>query len=170
MRNTKEILKRGYSRISFLTKLKYAGVKTEDLIEMYELFIRSCAEYCSVAFHSSLTLAESQSLERLQSTCLKVILQDNYIGYAPACEMSGLQTLFDRRQSRMLVFSKKCLEHPLNSRMFTYNEQYNVDPHIRDRELFKVNFSHGEKYKNSAIPSMQRLLNSHYSQKREEGD
>ena len=59
-----------------LTKLKYAGVEMEDLLEIYQLFIRSCAEYCSVAFHSSLTDTQSRSLERLQSTCLKVILQD----------------------------------------------------------------------------------------------
>ena len=34
-KNTQEILKKGYSRISFLTKLKYAGLTTEDLLEMY---------------------------------------------------------------------------------------------------------------------------------------
>ena len=83
-KNTQEMLKRGYSRISFLTKLKYAGLKIEDLLEMFQLFIRSCAEYCSVAFHSSLTDAETKSLERLQSTCLKVILQDSYISYSNA--------------------------------------------------------------------------------------
>ena len=61
-KNTQEILKKGYSRVSFLTKLKYAGVQIEDLLHIYQLFIRSCAEYCSVAFHSSLTLSESASL------------------------------------------------------------------------------------------------------------
>ena len=38
-KNTQEILKKGYSRISFPAKLKYAGVKIEDLLEIYQLFI-----------------------------------------------------------------------------------------------------------------------------------
>ena len=48
-KNTKEILKKGYTRISFLTKLKYAGVNIEDLLQIFQLFIRSCTEYCAVA-------------------------------------------------------------------------------------------------------------------------
>ena len=31
---------------------------------------------------------------------------------------------------------------------------------LRDREQFVVNFAHGEKYRNSAIPNCQRLLNN----------
>ena len=54
-RNCKEICMKSYSRLSMITKLKYAGVGVEDLIEIYILFIRSIAEYCSVAYHSSLT-------------------------------------------------------------------------------------------------------------------
>ena len=30
---------------------------------------------------------------------------------------------------------------------------------LRDREMFVVNFAHGEKYENSAIPNCQRILN-----------
>ena len=117
-KNTQEILKKGYSRISFLTKLKYAGVNIDDLIQMFQLFIRSCTEYCSVAFHSNLTESQSKSLERLQSTCLKVILQDNYVSYSAALEMTGLETLWDRREKRCLDFSIKCIKHSQNSRFF----------------------------------------------------
>ena len=120
-KNTQEILKKGYSRITFLAKLKYAGVAIDDLFQMYQLFIRSCAEYCSVAFHSSLTESQKKSLERLQSTCLKVILQDNFISYSAALEMTGLETLFDRREKRCLDFSIKCIKHPQNSRFFPLN-------------------------------------------------
>ena len=38
-RNTKEICKSAYARISMLTKLKYVGVGIEDLLEIYSLFI-----------------------------------------------------------------------------------------------------------------------------------
>ena len=65
-RNCKEICIKAYSRLSMITKLKYVGVKIEDLIDIYILFIRSVTEYCSVAFHSSLTLEQSNKLETIQ--------------------------------------------------------------------------------------------------------
>ena len=73
-RNCKEICQRAYSRMSMITKLKYVGISYEDLIEIYILFIRSVAEYCAVAFHSSLTIQESDKLEKIQKTSLKLIL------------------------------------------------------------------------------------------------
>ena len=57
-RNTKEMCRRAYSRMSMLTKLRYVGVSIEDLIEIYVLFIRSITEYCTTAFHSSLTVEQ----------------------------------------------------------------------------------------------------------------
>ena len=54
--NTKELCKSPYSRISRLTKLKYIGVSTRNLIEIYTMFIQSSAESVSVVWHSSLTL------------------------------------------------------------------------------------------------------------------
>ena len=60
-----------------LTKLKYVGVKLEDLLEIYTLYIRGVTEYCSAAFHWSLNAEQSQTLERIQRTCLRIILGDN---------------------------------------------------------------------------------------------
>ena len=106
-----------------ITKLKYAGVSTEDLIEIYILFIRSIAEYCSVAFHSSLTIENSDKLEQIQKICLKVILGEMYVGYSEALEMCGLKLLSDRRKDRCLDFARKCLKHPKNSRLFPLKQQ-----------------------------------------------
>jgi hypothetical protein len=68
-RNTKEMCRRAYCRMSMLTKLKYVGVSTEDLIDIFILFIRS------------LTVAQATDIERIQKTSLKVILGDNYVSY-----------------------------------------------------------------------------------------
>ena len=64
--NTRELVKSAYSRISMLSKLKYTGVSTKDLLEIYSLFIRSRAEYMSVVWHSSLTLIEDKKIENIQ--------------------------------------------------------------------------------------------------------
>ena len=52
-KNTTELCKSAYGRMSMLTKLRYVGVSRTDLPEIYMLFIRSRAEYASVCFHSS---------------------------------------------------------------------------------------------------------------------
>ena len=55
--------------------------------------IRSVAEYCAVVFHSSLTKKQNQKIEMIQKTCLKIILEEMYIGYEAVLEMTELQTL-----------------------------------------------------------------------------
>ena len=107
--------------MQMITKLKYVGVKTEDLLDIYVLYIRSIAEYCSVAFHSSLTIELSDKLERIQRTSLKIMLGEMYINYSSALEMSGLDTLYSRRTKRCLDFALKCVKHQRNIRLFPLN-------------------------------------------------
>ena len=90
--------------MSMITKLKYVGVTTEDLIDIYILYIRSITKYCSVVFHSRLTHEDSDKMERIQKTCLRVILWDLYVDYQAALEMCGIKTLWSRREKRCLDF------------------------------------------------------------------
>ena len=164
-RNSAEICKQAYSRLSMITRLKYVGAKTEDLLDIYILYIRSVTEYCSTVFHSRLTDADSDKIERIQKTCLKVILDVMYIDYNSALEMTGLATLKNRRLKRCLDFSLKSIKHPRNSRMFPPSET-NPAYRIRNSEWFKVNFAHTSAYKDSTIPFCQRLLNDHVFKKK----
>ena len=75
-RNCQEICKKAFSRLSMITKLKYAGVSIDDLLDIYILFIRSITEYCAVVFHSSLTQEQSSKIEMIQKTCPRVILAE----------------------------------------------------------------------------------------------
>ena len=163
---TQELCKKAYSRLGMLTKLRYAGVSKEDLIMIFKLFIRSCLEYNSVSFHSSLSSQQEAALERCQSVCLRVILQDNYISYEAALEMAGIETLKTRREARCLDFSLKCLKHNTNKRLFPLNQ--NKQSNVRSREKYTVNFARTSAYQNSAIPYCQRLLNEREETKRRE--
>ena len=157
-RNTTEICKSAYARISMLTKLRYVGVKIEDLLEIYVLFIRSRTEYCSVAFHSSLTQEQSRKIENIQRTCLKIILQENYLNYQSACDLTGLPLLSLRRESRCLSFARRCLKTDEMTKHFPLTHDLpNIE--LRVREKFLVNKAKGEKYFKSTIPYCQRLLN-----------
>ena len=156
--NTKQICKKAYSRLSILTKLKYVGISTEDLITVYILFIRSLTEYCSVVFHQSLTLRKSEKLEHIESTWLKIILDVNYVSYSAALEMCGLKRLSERRNEKQLSFSLKCLKNYFCKKMFPQNNP-------SKKERFVVNFARTEQYFNSAIPQCQRTLNNFFKQK-----
>ena len=153
--NTTELCRKAYSRMSMLTKLKYAGVETEDLLDVYKLFIRSLIEYCSVVWHSRLTVSQTADLERVQKICLKVILSENYVSYEAALEMTGLEALDSRREARCLSFAKKCIKHPKHKAMFPLNPP-------KSKEKFVVNFARTETYRQSAIPYIQRMLNREY--------
>ena len=91
-KNTDEICKRAYARMTMLTKLKYVGVPTADLLDIYILYVWSLLEYCSVVWHSTLTGEQDQNIERVQKLCLKVILGNDYQGYDSALEHLELQT------------------------------------------------------------------------------
>ena len=128
------------------------------------LYIRSVTEYCSVSFHSSLTQEQSKKLERIQKTCLKVILGEQYVDYKTALDICDLDTLSDRREKRCLDFALKCVKHPRNCRLFPLNQNQN-EHDVRIHEPFKVNFATPSTYRDSAIPYCQRLLNDHHTSK-----
>ena len=170
-RNTREIVKRTYANMSMPTKLKYAGLSRKKLINIYCLFIRSSAEYCSVVWHANLTQAQTNTIERLQVVSLKIILgrdcpikEDGHFDYVEAMIICQLEPLFLRRQRRMLDFGKKCLKHKSLNRLFPLNPTNLEDTHnIRRKEVFHVNYARTSAYQNSAIPTIQRQLNQFFS-------
>ena len=170
-RNTKEIMKRTYASMSILTKLKYAGLSRKKLIHIFSLFVRSYTEYCSVAWHDSLTQEQTKAIERLQIVSLKIILgvdcprkPDGHFDYSEALRLCNLKSLFDRRESRSLVFGKKSIKHPSLKRLFPLKENILEDqPNIRRHEKFHVNRARTVSYQKSAIPSIQRRLNQHFA-------
>ena len=90
--------------MTMLTKLKYVGVPTADLLDVYILYIRSLLEYCSVVWHSTLTVEQSQVIENVQKLCLKVIFGDEYDGYENVLQCCNLVKLSALRLVWKLCF------------------------------------------------------------------
>ena len=95
---------------------------------------------------------------------MKVILNDMYIDYPAALEMTGLETLADRRVKRCLNFSLKATRHERNSKLFPPNKTAGIF-NTRHSETFAVNFAATTAYRKSAIPFCQRLLNNRFQNK-----
>ena len=157
-KNSKELSKGAFARVSMLTKLKYVGVCQSDLIDVYKLFIRSLLEYCSIVWHSRLTEEDMRVLERVQKTSLRIILGESYESYPSALEACNLNTLYYRREERSLKCAYKCLKHPVNRRLFPLNPNCH-DLHQKSKEKYTVNFAKSEALKKSTIPYLQRKLN-----------
>ena len=96
-KNCDELSRRAYARLPMLSKLKYVGTKTEDLLDIYRLYVRSILEYCAVVYHSGLTQEQSHQLETVQRVALATILADNYVSYDTTREMTGIPLLSERR-------------------------------------------------------------------------
>ena len=164
-------MKRAYASMSMLTKLKYAGLSRTKLLHIYALHVRSSMEYCSVVWHNNLTQAQTSAIERLQIVALKIILgsdcprkEDGHFDYFRALSICKLDSLFSRREKRVLDFGKKSIKHPTLKKLFPINPAISNDPHpVRNREKFHVNRARTLSYYNSAIPSIQRNLNKYFS-------
>ena len=75
----------------------------------------------SALWHSSLTQEEDRKIENIQKSSLKKILQEIFINFDTALEISALQKLSQCRQYHCLSFSKKCLRNKQTAGMFPLN-------------------------------------------------
>ena len=144
-----------------LHKLVEFGVPRQDLLNIYILYIRSILEQSCQVWHSSLTLENSSDLERVQKNALKIILKNGYSSYNQSLEITGLQVLVERRAALCLRFAKSCIRNESTKLMFPQNfrrKAYNIN--TRNVERYQVTHANTERLKRSAIPYMQRLLNS----------
>ena len=110
-------------------------------------------EFNSCVWHFSITEEESQIIERVQKNALKLILKDQYFSYENALETTELKTLEERRQILCKRFAIKCTKNPKTAKMFPLDT-------TRHSNKFKVTFARNSRLLYSAIPQMQRILNS----------
>ena len=156
-KNTHSIVKKANTRMIILQKLYDFNLPTEDMVNMYILFIRSMLEYSCVVWHSSITEEESSSIERVQKTALRLILRENYSDYTSARVLTGLSTLRERRTQLSLTFAKKCIKNEKSRDLFPLKTKV---VNTREHEKYYVTPARTERLAKSAVPYLQRLLNA----------
>ena len=80
--NTSSIVKTAYKRMTLLHKLYEFDIPTEDLVDIYILYIRSVLDSSAVVWHISLTQGQVLEIERVQKVALRTILKGNYDCYS----------------------------------------------------------------------------------------
>ena len=153
--NTKTIIHKAYTRIIMLRKLCEFKVNINDLIQIYILYIRSVVEQSCVVWGSAITEQEKLDIERIQKTSLKIIYKADYISYENALTLSKLPSLTERRAKLMLKFALKCVK---NERTATMCPKSRANRTTRNKEQYEVPYARTERYRQSAIPTIARLL------------
>ena len=112
---------------------------------------------CTV-WHSSLSRENTSDLERVQKNALRNILQEKYIDYGTALETLKLETLEKRREKLLLKYGKQCIKLEQTRNLLPLNENDHI-MNTRSRNIYKETKCNTERYRKSAVPYIQRLLN-----------
>lgn len=71
------------------------GLESETLIKVYKQQIRSVVEYSTPVWESGLTVGESQDIEKIHRTALRIILREQYTSYDYALFSLRLESFRD---------------------------------------------------------------------------
>ena len=157
-RNTNHIVKNANKMMRMLHIASKFTRNKLHLEHIYKTFVRSRLEYAATLWHSSLTVANRNDIERIQKSAMKIIFKNDYNSYLRSLKILKMETLYERRERLGLNFAKKCLKNKRMSDMFPNN--FNLSNiSVRNKEKYHVNHANTERYKNSTIPYLQRKLN-----------
>ena len=124
-RNTEELVKKSYKRMTLLNAAAGFTSARNDLKNIYLTFIRSVVEQSAVVWHSSLNKKNRQDLERVQKAAVRVIMGKNYSTYKNGLKVLKMDTLEKRRELLCLRFAKNSLKsekHVPPEKIKTHNE------------------------------------------------
>ena len=166
--NTELLVKKANSRMELLRRVACFSSSVEDRRNIYILYVRSILEQSCVVWNSSLTMENSNDLERVQKAAIRIILGNKYESYEQGLEEVDLPKLTERRNELCLKFAQKCTQSEKTENLFPLKVK-NHDMEVRKPEKFIVKHANTERLKKSAIPNMQKMLNGSILIKRNPG-
>ena len=134
---------------------------TEDLKEIYKLYIRNLLEQSSVLWGSSISEENKIDLERVQKNACRVILGNRYINYEDSLKIIELDTLEERRKKIALNFAKNCTENKKTKKLFPLRKKLHKIK-TRKEEIYKVKTSKLKRLQKSTVPFLQKILNEEH--------
>ena len=149
---------KGSRRLYMLGRLKRFGVPVEDLTSVYVGYVRPIVEYAAPVWHGSISKQQSQQIERIQKRACRTILGTQYTTYMEALNLTGLQSLDDRRTQLCYNFAQKCTVSDRYADWFPLNNSTH-SMRLRNTSTYHVPRYRTNRYGNSSIPYLSRLLN-----------
>jgi hypothetical protein len=151
-KNTAYICEKARGKLWILRRMLKVNLDGYQLFDVYTKEM----EMAVPVWHSGLSKKQTADIESIQKLAMKIILQENYSGYAFACEKFGTQTLEERRIKLCYKFATKNhrSDNSFFTRLSTTVETRNKSDIVRE---FKCNFG---RFQDSSLPYLAKLINS----------
>ena len=162
--NSANIVGNAFKRIWMLRRLKSLGTEIPELKDVYIKQIRSVLELAVPVWHSSLTLADVNNIERVQKAALYIMLGDGYESYTNALKLTILETLESRRSKLCSKFATKSMKHPKHSNWFKVNTKVTFTRQTQPK--FRPVVSRTLRFTRSPISFLTDILNKKYSKQK----
>ena len=151
------MVSKGSRRLYMLSRLKRFGVPVEDLVSVYIGYVRPIVEYACPVWHGSISIQQTQQIERIQKRACRIILGSTYTSYTDALSTTGLHTLQERRLHLCTQFAKKCTTSEKYTEWFPLNDRSH-SMRLRNTRTYQVPKFRTERYGNSSIPYLIHCL------------
>ena len=147
-------------KLYMLRRLRSLGTPASELQGVYTTFILPTLMYASPVWSSSLTLTLRQKLERVQKRACRIILGGDYISYDRALNTLGLPKLSDRHSGALKKFGEDLLTHPRHRHFLPPDAPPPRHATRHTNKIVPIKAPRTDRYKNSTIPSIVKILNS----------
>ena len=154
------VIKSASYRLYMLRRLKSLGLPTAELCNIFKLFILPKLTYASPAWSSSLSQTQHRRLERVQKRAAKIILGPSYHTYEDALHTLDLPTLTDYYRQALTQFGHKLLQNPRQRHLLPPQAPRPLRATRARNKLVPLR-ARTDRYKNSPIPTLVKILNSH---------
>ena len=156
--NCMAIIRKVNARMQLLRKVWSFGSSRQEMVHLWKTFCLSVLDQSCVVWNSGLTCQNIKDLERTQKTFVKLILEEDYETYQKALKLLHLETLEARRKTLSLSFIKRSLADGKLRDLFPVRKKHHT-MQTRKQEKYKVTHAHTDRFKNSPIITLQKLLN-----------
>ena len=147
-------------KLYMLRRLRSLGTPSSELLGVYTTFILPTLMYASPAWSNSLTITQKQKLERVQKRACRIILGGEYDGYDHALTTLGLPEVSVRHSAALRKFGVDLLTHPRHRHFLPPNAPPPRHTTRHTNKLVPIRAQRTDRYKNSTIPSVVRIINS----------
>ena len=141
-----------------LRELANGGFTEKERLEVYKTMIRPIVEYSSVVYNSMLTKEQEKAIENVQTRALKSIYGYVYTK-AQVLQMSGLETLAERRERACHKFAVKLANNPRFAGWFPKRKTRARTGGDQNQEYVEYQ-ARTDRRKNSPLFYYRRLLNN----------
>ena len=139
-------------RLWLLRRLKQADIENKDMLKLYKVIVLPVLDHAAVIYHSLLTNEQTNALEGLQSSALKIIYGFK-MSYDQMMENAGLTNLYERR-----VKLVKTIKSPRFQPIWFPKREF-IHHNLRRELIFEEKFAKTNRLYNSPLYFMRRRLN-----------